>query len=384
MNFRRVVMQYRKFAKDLEVSALGFGMMRLPILNGDEGQIDKEKAFKMVRYAIDNGVNYIDTAYPYHKGNSEIFTAEVLKGGYRKKVLLATKMPVWLVNEKDDFERLLNEQLNKLETNQIDCYLLHALSKNSWEKVYNLGVLDFLVKAKNEGKINKIGFSFHDEFHVFKDIIDAFDWDFSQIQFNYLDEDEQAGLRGLKYAHSKGISIIVMEPLKGGKLAKEPPEKVKDIWNSYNVKRTPAEWALRYVLNFEEVSLLLSGMSTIEQVEENLKVINDAYPYSLNEEEIKLIEKVKETYKSLNQIGCTSCKYCMPCPFGVDIPRNFSVYNSAFIYNDLEGSKKVYNNYINKENRAENCKECGKCEDICPQKLPIRSLLKDVHKTLAE
>ncbi|MDO6355532.1 aldo/keto reductase [Caloramator sp. CAR-1] len=377
-------MQYRKFAKDLEVSALGFGMMRLPILNGDEGQIDKEKAFKMVRYAIDNGVNYIDTAYPYHKGNSEIFTAEVLKGGYRKKVLLATKMPVWLVNEKDDFERLLNEQLNKLETNQIDCYLLHALSKNSWEKVYNLGVLDFLVKAKNEGKINKIGFSFHDEFHVFKDIIDAFDWDFSQIQFNYLDEDEQAGLRGLKYAHSKGISIIVMEPLKGGKLAKEPPEKVKDIWNSYNVKRTPAEWALRYVLNFEEVSLLLSGMSTIEQVEENLKVINDAYPYSLNEEEIKLIEKVKETYKSLNQIGCTSCKYCMPCPFGVDIPRNFSVYNSAFIYNDLEGSKKVYNNYINKENRAENCKECGKCEDICPQKLPIRSLLKDVHKTLAE
>jgi len=384
MNFRRVVMQYRKFAKDLEVSALGFGMMRLPILNGDEGQIDKEKAFKMVRYAIDNGVNYIDTAYPYHKGNSEIFTAEVLKGGYRKKVLLATKMPVWLVNEKDDFERLLNEQLNKLETNHIDCYLLHALSKNSWEKVYNLGVLDFLVKAKNEGKINKIGFSFHDEFHVFKDIIDAFDWDFSQIQFNYLDEDEQAGLRGLKYAHSKGISIIVMEPLKGGKLAKEPPEKVKDIWNSYNVKRTPAEWALRYVLNFEEVSLLLSGMSTIEQVEENLKVINDAYPYSLNEEEIKLIKKVKETYKNLNQIGCTSCKYCMPCPFGVDIPRNFSVYNSAFIYNDLEGSRKVYNNYINKENRAENCKECGKCEDVCPQKLPIRSLLKDVHKTLAE
>lgn len=384
MNFRRVVMQYRKFAKDLEVSALGFGMMRLPILNGDEGQIDKEKAFKMVRYAIDNGVNYIDTAYPYHKGNSEIFTAEVLKGGYRKKVLLATKMPVWLVNEKDNFERLLNEQLNKLETNHIDCYLLHALSKNSWEKVYNLGVLDFLVKAKNEGKIKKIGFSFHDEFNVFKDIIDAFDWDFSQIQFNYLDEDEQAGLRGLKYAHSKGISIIVMEPLKGGKLAKEPPEKVKDIWNSHNVKRTPAEWALRYVLNFEEVSLLLSGMSTIEQVEENLKVINDAYPYSLNEEEIKLIKKVKETYKSLNQIGCTSCKYCMPCPFGVDIPRNFSVYNSAFIYNDLEGSKKVYNNYINKENRAENCKECGKCEDVCPQKLPIRSLLKDVHKTLAE
>lgn len=384
MNFRRVVMQYRKFAKDLEVSALGFGMMRLPILNGDEGQIDKEKAFKMVRYAIDNGVNYIDTAYPYHKGNSEIFTAEVLKGGYRKKVLLATKMPVWLVNEKDDFERLLNEQLNKLETNHIDCYLLHALSKNSWEKVYNLGVLDFLVKAKNEGKIKKIGFSFHDEFNVFKDIIDAFEWDFSQIQFNYLDEDEQAGLRGLKYAHSKGISIIVMEPLKGGKLAKEPPEKVKDIWNSHNVKRTPAEWALRYVLNFEEVSLLLSEMSTIEQVEENLKVINDAYPYSLNEEEIKLIKKVKETYKSLNQIGCTSCKYCMPCPFGVDIPRNFSVYNSAFIYNDLEGSRKVYNNYINKENRAENCKECGKCEDVCPQKLPIRSLLKDVHKTLAE
>lgn len=293
-------------------------------------------------------------------------------------------MPVWLVNEKDDFERLLNEQLNKLETNHIDCYLLHALSKNSWEKVYNLGVLDFLVKAKNEGKIKKIGFSFHDEFNVFKDIIDAFEWDFSQIQFNYLDEDEQAGLRGLKYAHSKGISIIVMEPLKGGKLAKEPPEKVKDIWNSHNVKRTPAEWALRYVLNFEEVSLLLSEMSTIEQVEENLKVINDAYPYSLNEEEIKLIKKVKETYKSLNQIGCTSCKYCMPCPFGVDIPRNFSVYNSAFIYNDLEGSRKVYNNYINKENRAENCKECGKCEDVCPQKLPIRSLLKDVHKTLAE
>ncbi|MCX7904778.1 MAG: aldo/keto reductase, partial [Caloramator sp.] len=344
-------MQYRKFAKDLEVSALGFGLMRLPILNGDEGQIDKEKALQMVRYAIDNGVNYIDTAYPYHKGNSEIFTAEVLKDGYRKKVLLATKMPVWLVNEKEDFERLLNEQLNKLKTNHIDCYLLHALSKNSWEKVYNLGVLDFLVKARKEGKINKIGFSFHDEFHVFKDIIDTFDWDFSQIQFNYLDEDEQAGLNGLRYAYSKEISVIVMEPLKGGKLAKEPPEKIKNIWDSYNIKRTPAEWALRYVLNFKEVSLLLSGMNTIEQVEENLKVVNDAYPNSLTEEEINLIKKVKETYKSLNQIGCTNCKYCMPCPFGVDIPRNFSVYNSAFIYNDLEGSRKVYNNYINKENR---------------------------------
>ncbi|KRQ86229.1 General stress protein 69 [Caloramator mitchellensis] len=375
-------MQYRRFAKDMNVSVLGFGMMRLPFID-DEANIDDEKAIRMVRYAIDNGVNYIDTAYPYHKGNSERFTAKVLKDGYREKVYLATKMPVWLVNQKEDFDKFLNEQLRNLETDYIDCYLLHALNKNSWEKVYNLGVLDFLTRVKKEGKIRKIGFSFHDELDVFKKIIDSFDWDFCQIQFNYLDEDEQAGLKGLKYAASKGISVIIMEPLKGGKLSKKPPEKVEKLWDSYKVKRTPAEWALRYVLNHEEVSLLLSGMNTLEQVEENIKIVEDARPNTLSIEELDLINKVKSTYKSLNQINCTNCRYCMPCPAEVDIPRNFAIYNNVFTYEDLEGSKHAYKNILSEKNRADKCVECGKCESVCPQKLPIRKLLKEVHSTLS-
>ena len=377
-------MQYRNFTKDnIKVSVLGFGCMRFPILDNDSSKIDEEKTIEMLRYAIDNGVNYIDTAYNYHQGNSEYVVGKALKDGYREKVYLATKLPVWKVESYEDFNDLLDEQLKKLDTDYIDFYLMHALNKERWDKIKNLGVLRFADEAKKSGKVKYIGFSFHDELDVFKEIIDSYDWDFCQIQLNYVDRDYQAGEEGLKYAYNKGISVVIMEPIKGGKLT-NPSEEIKSIWDSYEEKRTPAEWALRWVLNHREVSVVLSGMNNIEQVKENIKTVSNAKANSLSEEELKLIDKVTDVYNEKIKVGCTGCEYCLPCEQGVSIPDIFQIYNDLYAFGTEENSKKAYSSFIEKGIDASKCIECGRCEAACPQNIEIIKYLKDAHKILTK
>lgn len=376
-------MQYRKFGKcDFEVSALGYGCMRLPTLAGDESKINEEESIKLIRYAIDNGVNYVDTAYPYHRGMSEPLVGLALKDGYREKVKLATKLPSWLINTYEDFDKYLNEQLERLQTDHIDCYLLHSLGKKSWAKIRDLGVIKFIEKALSDGRIKYIGFSFHDDLELFKEIVDYYNWNFCQIQYNFMDENYQAGTVGLDYAVAKGMAVIVMEPLRGGKLAKSPNEEVKDLWNTAHVKRGPVDWALRWVLNHPGVVTVLSGMGKMDEVVENIKIVQDSYPNSLTKEEIALVDLVKNKYKTFSKIGCTACGYCMPCPSGVAIPSNFELYNDAFMYNSIPGSKTSYSRFMTEKTRASACTECGLCETLCPQGLPIRKHLKDVHGVL--
>lgn len=376
-------MLYRKFGKlDFEASVLGFGCMRLPILDGDASQIDEAEAIHMIRYAIDQGINYVDTAYFYHKGQSELLVGKALQDGYREKVMLATKLPVMRAQSYEDFDRLLNEQLSKLATDRIDFYLLHGLSRKTWDQSRELGVLRFLDQALADGRIRYAGFSFHDEYPVFQEIVDAYPWTFCQIQYNYMDTHHQAGSKGLEYAASKGLAVVIMEPIKGGKLAKNPPAIIQDLWNSSPVRRTPAEWALRWVWNHPEVSVVLSGMNTLEQVQENLHTAAEALPNSLTSEELGLIQNVKEKYRSLTKIDCTACGYCQPCPSGVDIPRNFALYNEAHTYDDLGSSRFAYHQFFAEENRASACTECGNCEEACPQNLSIRDYLKEVHQAL--
>lgn len=374
-------MKYRKFGKyNFEISALGFGCMRFPTIDGDEGRIDEDKAISMLRYAIDNGVNYIDTAYPYHKGTSEITVGKALKDGYRDKVMLATKCPVWLIKTQDDFDTYLNEQLEKLQTDHIDMYLLHALSKERFNSLKNLQFDKFLDKAISDGRIKYAGFSFHDELDVFKEIVDSYSWSFCQIQYNFMDTNYQAGSQGLKYAASKDLAVVIMEPLKGGKLAKTPPKEVQEVWNNSDIKRSPAEWALKWIWNHPEVTTILSGMSTMDQVVENINIADTATANSLTSHELELVDIAKAKYNKLIKVDCTACQYCMPCPFNVNIPGNFSLYNSAHMYNDAKNLSKLYNENTPENNRAGSCKECGACEAKCPQKLPIRKHLKEVHQ----
>lgn len=375
-------MQYCYVTKDkIKISKLGFGCMRFPVIGNDSGIIDQVKASEMLELAINNGINYIDTAFPYHQGKSESFVGSVLSKGLREKVYLATKSPVWLVKTYSDFEKYLDEQLANLQTDYIDFYLLHALHEESWRKIVELGVFDFIQEAKEKGKIKYIGFSFHDELSLFKEIIDAFPWDFCQIQLNYMDRQYQAGLEGMYYASEKDISVIVMEPIKGGKLA-NASEEISKIWNESVIKRTPSEWALKWLYNFDEVSLVLSGMSTLEQVEENIKTVSDKDLKKLTEQEKDLIDRVTDIYKDKVKVGCTSCEYCLPCPYGVSIPNIFELYNNMYIYDTVDESKTSYKRYIELEKDATKCEECGACEDICPQHLKIINLLKDAEGSL--
>ena len=375
-------MQYRKFGKlGFEASALGFGCMRLPTAGGRENIIEEE-ATRMVRYAIDNGVNYLDTAYPYHGGNSERFLGRALKDGYRERITLATKLPCRMVKVADDFERFLNEQLERLQIEHIDIYLLHGLRTDRWTKVRDLGVLEWAEGAKADGRIGHLGFSFHDELPVFKEIIDAYDdWVMCQIQHNYMNIDHQAGTKGLRYAASKGLAVVVMEPLLGGKLV-NPPEQVQQIWDTAETKRSAAEWAFQWLWNQPEVAVALSGMSTMEQVVENVASADAAAVGALTPEELALFPQVREMYDELCPVPCTQCNYCMPCPNGVDIPRNFTIYNQGVMYNQAEQARTIYKGRVAEDARASACIQCRECEEKCPQNIRISEWMPVVDEVL--
>jgi len=379
-------MKYRKFGKlDYNVSVLGFGCMRLPTRDNKpmSGEVDEKESTRLIRHAIDRGVNYIDTAYPYHNGNSEIVTGKALLGGYRAKVKLATKSPLWFVNSPDDFDKFLDEQLKKLQTDHIDFYLLHGIGKESWEnKVLKFGLLEKAEKAVKDGKICHIGFSFHDGPSAFKPIVDGYDkWDFCQIQYNYMDTKNQAGSAGLRYAASKEIAVIVMEPLLGGRLA-NPPADVKKMFEGYAVKKTPAQWAMQWVWGHSEVATVLSGMNSMQQLEENLQAADSLSDSPLSSEDIKFIERVRGAFLKRGVVPCTKCGYCLPCPNGVDIPGVIELYNNGIIYNDMVSSSFVYTRYLQETERASACVKCGKCEKKCPQKIEISKLMPAIHEKL--
>ena len=370
-------MKYRNFGKlNWKVSALGFGAMRLPIIGNDAAKIDEPEAIRMIRHAIDNGVNYVDTAYPYHRGQGEILVGKALEDGYRERIKLATKMPAWLVKSQQDMDKFFDEQLHRLQVNQIDFYLLHGLDGERWQKLTELDVLRWLEKKQEEGKIVHLGFSFHDEYPAFQKILDSYSgWTFCQIQYNYMDSKYQAGTKGLKYAASKGLAVVVMEPIAGGRLAMKQPAGIEAVWDKAKIKRTPAEWALRWVWSQPEVSVALSGMSTMDQVKENVQSANRSSPGVLTASEVQLINEVSAKYKELGFIGCTGCRYCIPCPEGVNIPEVISLYNEYFMKDKDDAIKTKYWEHITPESQAKRCARCGKCEELCPQKLTIREVL---------
>jgi hypothetical protein len=366
-------MKYRTFGRlDWRPSALGFGAMRLPTIGGDSAQIDEPEATRMIRYAIDHGVNYFDTAYGYHQGNSERVLGRALQDGYRARVKLATKMPAWLVKSADDYDRFLDEQLEKLQTPFIDFYLIHGLRAERWQTVRDLGVREWAERKIAEGNFGRLGFSFHDSFEVFSQILNEYDgWAMCQIQYNYMDTEHQAGVRGLHLAAERGLAVVVMEPLRGGLLAGPPPESVQTLWDAAAIRRTPADWALQWVWDQPEVSVALSGMSTLQQVVENLASAERSAAAPLSADELALVGRVRDQYRALTPISCTDCKYCQPCPNKVAIPRIFDLYNMAMIYNAPDRARRAYEHWVREEERANCCLECGECESKCPQGIQI-------------
>jgi len=378
-------MQYRKFGRlDWQGSALGFGAMRLPQTDANPVNVDEPEAIRMIRYAIDHGVNYIDNGYVYHGGHGEVVVGKALQDGYRDKVKLATKLPPQLVSSFADCDNCLNEQLRRLQTDRLDFYLFHGLTKERWTGLRDLDVLRWAEGAQADGRIGYLGFSFHDDFSALKEIIDDYDkWTFCQIQYNYMDINYQAGTSGLKYAAEKGLAVVVMEPLRGGRLTK-PPTSVADLWASTSHKRTPAGWGLLWVWNQPEVSLVLSGMSTMEQVIENVATADHSGPGILTADELTLIDRVREEYERLSPIPCTKCGYCLPCPSGVEIPTIFELYNEAVVYNEPRIARFRYRgpNGLKEEQRADQCTECEECVEACPQQIPIPEWLNKAHLLL--
>lgn len=384
-------MQYRILGKTrIEVSTLGFGLMRLPpksgirMSNAEYADIDEEKAIPLVRHAIDRGITVLDTGYGYHGGHSEEFAANVLRDGYRDKVTLMTKLPLYAVQTEDDFERLLNEQMRRLETDHIDVYLLHGLNRARWKRFAPLGVTNFLHAAISDGRIGQAGFSFHDNLDVFQDIVDSYDWSVVLIQLNLMDRNYQAGVAGMRYAAERDIGVAIMEPLRGGRLAGRVPREVADIWRRMYPERTAAEWAFRWLCNFPEVGVVLSGMSSREEVDENVDTFSDALPNSMTDEEIALVDEARDAYHERMAVKCTECGYCVPCPKGVAIPKIFQIYNDITMYGDRDVSGHVYAHMLREGVGCPSCIGCGLCVDSCPQDIAIPTSLGEAHRVLLD
>lgn len=374
-------MQYRSDKYGNQLSVLGYGCMRFP---QKKGKIDMVLTEKQMMAAIAGGVNYFDTAYIY--GGSEAAVGEILeKNNVRDQVNIATKLPHYLIKSREGMEKLFQEELKRLRTDHIDYYLMHMLTDPAtWERLKGLGVEQWLEEKKKSGAIRQVGFSYHGNSEVFCQLIDAYDWDFCQIQYNYLDEHTQAGRKGLNYAHSKGIPVIIMEPLRGGRLVNHLPEEAMKLFSDRMENRTPAEWALRWLWDQKEVTVVLSGMNSMEMIEENMRVASETQIGQMGEQEQAFLQEVVKAINSKLKVGCTGCGYCMPCPKGVDIPGTFATYNRYYSDGKFVAMKEYFmcTTLRKKSAAASQCVGCGKCEKHCPQNLPIREKLQDARKTL--
>jgi len=380
-------MEYRSLGRTgIKVSALGFGCMRLPTL-GAPDRIDEASAARLLHDAIEAGVTYVDTAWFYHAtsfgqaGQSEPFVGRALSGGWRDRVLLATKLPQQTIRAKEEMGRYLDQQLERLQTDHIDFYLVHGLDGESWNRMRDLGVREFLDDARKRGRIRFAAFSFHGHQDDFPRIVDEYDgWALAQIQYNYMDTTFQAGLAGLRYAAEKGLGVVVMEPLKGGRLAKSLPPEMQAVFDARSEGWSPAEWALRYVWNEPGVSLLLSGMNEPAQLQENLRVAARARPHALSSEQLSVYDGARDAMRGRIKADCTACRYCQPCPHGVEIPELLAALNASSVWNTRD---QWLTGYTRIAGKPDACVECGQCEDMCPQSLPIRELLKETARTFA-
>lgn len=377
-------MQYRTVPKTGErLSLLGFGAMRLPQTGH---AIDEERATALVHAAFDAGVNYIDTAVPYHMGTSEAFVGRVLTGKYRSQVKVATKLPPWTTHSRSDMDATLSAQCSRLQTRSIDYYLLHSLNRENWDRLLTLGVMDFLDEAEANGTIIHSGFSFHGDPDTFCEIVDARDWTFCQIQYNILDEEHQAGTRGLRYAAKNDLAVMVMEPLRGGMLANTVPPAAQVCYDAAPVQRTPAAHALRWVMNHPEVTVVLSGMGEEIQLIENLQTARDTQPGMLTPDEETMTAAARDAWRRAMRVPCTGCGYCMPCPYGVNIPECFNLWNNHSLREQRRGANMEYavrlgGSMGNTPGNAGLCQACGRCVTRCPQQIPIIDALREIKQT---
>jgi predicted aldo/keto reductase-like oxidoreductase len=377
-------MQYRNYGKlGFQVSAFGMGCMRLPrIIKGDIAEVDREKAYEMIRYALDNGVNYFDTAYGYHNMTSEEVLGEALEGR-REKAVIATKQPFWVMKTQDDIRKNLEQSLRKLRSSYIDVYLIHAIGPGSWEGIKKRKIIEEYEKFRSEGLIRAIGFSYHGPYPCFKEVLDFYDWGMCQIQQNFIDIKRDATEEGITSAGKKGCALVIMEPIRGGNLA-TAPAPVQAIYDEYPAKRSAVEWAFRHVIDYPEASTILSGVTTMQQLKEDIGIFSkpDALPGCLSDEEKKIIARVRDKYASLASIPCTGCEYCLPCPQGVEIPQVFSKFNDGAMFGTYEPARRNYSFQVKSNAGASLCTECGACEEKCPQGIAIRHELKMAHDKL--